>query len=66
MPVGLLDSQLRVLESPGNEELDIIELDLGSPIETLVQDAVDALQRTTHQRASRRRFRKVTRARFER
>ena len=47
MPVGLLDSQLRVLESPGSEELDVIELDLGSPIETLVQDAVDALQRTS-------------------
>ena len=46
MPVGLLDSQLRALESPGGDESDVIELNLGSPVATLVQDAVDALQRT--------------------
>ena len=47
MPVGLLDSQLRALESPGGDESDVIELNLGSPVATLVENAVDALHRAT-------------------
>jgi carbohydrate kinase (thermoresistant glucokinase family) len=45
MPASLLDSQLATLEAPGLDEQAIV-LDADTPIDTLVQHALAALQET--------------------
>jgi gluconokinase len=46
MPEALLDSQLQTLERPGDDEPDVITLNIESAVELLVSRAVNALRRS--------------------
>ncbi len=43
MPSALLDSQLRTLETPEDDEADVIRIDVAAEPETLVEEAVSRL-----------------------
>lgn len=43
MPAGLLESQFRTLETPSDQETDVITLDIREPVELLIDNALAAL-----------------------
>lgn len=43
MPTGLLESQFRTLETPSDQETDVITLDIREPVELLIDNALAAL-----------------------
>ena len=42
MPTGLLASQLQTLERPGDDEPDVLAIDIAAPVDTIVVNAVAA------------------------
>lgn len=49
MPTSLLDSQFATLEPPGSDE-DAVTVDIDAPVDTIVTNAIAALQGTGHER----------------
>ena len=52
MQAGLLDSQFRTLEKPQDDEADIITLPITEPVDSLVSQAMAALQQHRAQQAA--------------
>ena len=49
MPTSLLDSQFATLEPPGSDE-DAVTVDIDAPVDTIVTNAIAALQSAGHER----------------